>query len=139
MLGRRMLIVIVAVALGALPGIATAKLMLQLNVAVPKHVTTHTPITVSGEVNGELGAEFVAVFFSTDRCVRLYASEERLSGNVTATGVGYITAQDEQGPFSMPVRLGKFGKHARWLCVYAYHSGRTAGTTVTDRLVAKKL
>ena len=130
---------IVAVALGVLPGIATAKLLLQLNVAVPKHRTTHTPITVSGDVNGELGAEFVAVFFSKDRCVRKYASENRLSANTTGTGVGYLTDQDEQGPFSMTVTLGKYGKHAHRLCAYAYHSGRTAGTTVTDRLVAKKL
>jgi hypothetical protein len=52
--------------------------------------------------------------------------------------VGYLTAQDEKEPFSMTVTLGKFGKHARWLCMYAYHSGRAA-TTVTDRLVAEKL
>ena len=39
----------------------------------------------------------------------------------------------------MSVTLGKFGTHAQWLCVYAYHSGRTTGTTVTDRRLAQKL
>jgi hypothetical protein len=124
MLRRGMLIV--AVALGAVPGIATAKLMLRLNVAVPKQLTTHTPITVSGDVNGELGAEFVAVFFSKDRCVRKYASENRLSANATGTGVGYLTDQDEQGTVQHD-RHAREARQARPLAVRVRISLRPHG------------
>jgi hypothetical protein len=139
MFGRRTLIVIVVVALGAVPGVAMANLSVQINVTVPKHVTTHTPIAISGSIGGEVGAEFVAAFSSKDRCVRTYASEYRLSEHATKSGVGYIMAQNEQALFQLSVKLGKAGKHARWLCVYAYHAGSKAGTTVTDKLVANKV
>jgi hypothetical protein len=139
MFGRRMLIVIVAVALGAVPGVAMANLSVQLSVTVPKHVTTHTPIPISGTISGEQGAELVAAFFSKDRCVRTYASAYRLSEHVSKSGVGYLTAQDEQYIFSLDVTLGNAGKHARWLCVYAYHAGSKADTTVTDKLIASKV
>lgn len=137
--GRKIVIGALAAGLCALPATAEAKLMLQLKVLTPTHVTARAPITVSGVVNGEVGAEFVAVFFSKGRCVPKYESEYRLSEDVTRTGVGYLNDQDEQGPFSMTVELGKSGTHAHWLCVYAYHSGKVVGTTVTDRLATKKL
>ena len=119
----------------AVPAVALAHLQLSLKISVPKHVKRSTPITVSGVVNGELGAEFLSVFFDTRKCARSYTIEDRASGSGGAQyKVGSLLSADEQGPFSATVKLGKFGKRAKYICAYYWHTRNAAGQSKTDRV-----
>ena len=128
--GTARILLVAGLSLSFTSSVAMARLMITLGVSVPKHVKASTPIAVSGIVNGEVGAEFLGVFADKRSCARTYATELRRS---PGSGAETLAQQDVQGPFNVTVTLGKYGRHAKYVCVYMFHSKNAAGQPTTDR------